>query len=160
MAKNLARQPAKKAATEADVFIIETLDPDDEGSGSFEGQSIMHVLRLHGKSPQYRYVRTRNDFEEALDEFAKSRARYLHLSCLGDPEGMVTTNGEEIDFDELAYLLDLALNGRRLFLSACSMVHQDVTDHLLTKTGCFSVVGPTSDVNFTTAAVFGRLFII
>jgi hypothetical protein len=52
--------------TIADVFIIESLDPDDEGNGRFEGSSISHILRLHGKNPKYRYVRTRDDFQDAV----------------------------------------------------------------------------------------------
>lgn len=46
-------------ATVPDVFIIETLNPDDEGNGRFEGSVISSVLRLHEKKPIYCYVRTR-----------------------------------------------------------------------------------------------------
>ncbi len=37
-------------ATVPDVFIIETLAPDDEGNGRFEGSVISSVLRLHEKN--------------------------------------------------------------------------------------------------------------
>lgn len=50
----------------ADVYIIESLDPDDEGNGRFEGIFLSHVLRLHGKNPLYKYVRTRAEFEKAI----------------------------------------------------------------------------------------------
>ncbi len=140
--------------TRPDVFIIESLDPDDEGNGRFEGGSISHVLRLHGKEPKYRYVRTREKFEDAIKEFAKSNYRYLHISAHADAEGMCTTNQDEIDYDELADLLNPALRGKRLFLSACSMVHEDMAKEIVPKTGCFSVVGPREDIAFTAAAVF------
>ncbi|WP_439890914.1 hypothetical protein ACS7SF_17420 [Ralstonia sp. 25C] len=139
--------------TAADVFIIESLDPDDEGSGRFEGSFLAHILRLHGKNPQYRYVRTRKAFEEAVEQFADSNYRYLHISSHGEPEGLVTTNLEEIDFDELAEMLRPHMNGRRLFLSACSTVHEDLAKALLPASGCYSVVGPTENIYFTDAAI-------
>lgn len=141
-------------ATIADVFIVESLDPDDEGNGRFEGSSIIHLLRLHGKNPIYRYVRTRQHFEDALIEYARSDYRYLHISAHAETEGMITTNQEEIDYDELASLLSPSLSGKRLFLSACSMVHEDMAKELITKTGCVSVVGPREDILFSDAAVF------
>ena len=140
--------------TTADVFIIESLHPDDEGNGRFEGSSISHILRLHGKHPKYRYVRTREDFEDAVREFGASGYRYLHISAHADPEGMCTTNQEEIDYDELADLLAPHLKGKRLFLSACSMVHDDMAKEIIPKTDCYSVVGPKEDIEFSAAAVF------
>ncbi len=137
-----------------DVFIIESLDPDDEGNGRFEGSLVSNFLRLHGKNPKYRYVRTRDEFESALSAFTRSDYRYLHISCHGDTEGMILTNQEEIDFDELAILLKPCLRNRRLFLSACSMIHDDFAREVITKTGCYSVVGPTTDIYFRDAAVF------
>lgn len=140
--------------THPDVFIIESLDPDDEGNGRFEGSVVSHVLRLHGKRPIYTYVRTRDQFERAVDEFAKSNYRYLHISAHAEPEGMCTTNLEEIDFDELAEMLAKCMSGKRLFLSACSMVHEDMAKEIILKTKCTSIVGPRDDIPFTTAAVF------
>jgi hypothetical protein len=137
-----------------DVFIIESLDPDDEGNGRLEGSSISHVLRLHGKDPKYRYVRTRDQFKRTVKEYGKSNYRYLHISAHGDREGLCTTNQEEIDYDELADLLSPHLMGKRLFLSACSMVHEDMAKAIIPKTKCYSVVGPTKDIAFTDAAVF------
>jgi hypothetical protein len=139
--------------TIADVFIIESLDPDDEGNGRLEGAFLAHILRLHGKDPQYRYVRTREAFNDAVREFALSSYRYLHVSTHGDPEGLVTTNQEEIDFDELAKMLEPHMQGRRLFLSACATVHEDLAKALIPSSGCFSIVGPTDDIQFTDAAI-------
>lgn len=140
--------------THPDVFIIESLDPDDEGNGRFEGSVVSHVLRLHGKNPIYSYVRTRHQFERAVAKFGKSNYRYLHISAHAEREGMCTTNQEEIDYDELAEILYPHLKGRRLFLSACSMVHEDMAKEIIPRTQCYSVVGPREDIPFTTAAVF------
>ncbi|MEZ0001626.1 hypothetical protein [Sinorhizobium fredii] len=141
-------------STIPDVFIIESLDPDDEGNGRFEGSIISNMLRLHGKSPMYRYVRTRDAFEQALKEFGASNYRYLHISAHGEAEGMSTTNLEEIDFDELGQLLKPYFRNKRLFLSACSMVHEDLAAHLIPHTDCYSVVGPVDDIHFHKAAIF------
>mgnify|MGYP003381536645 CR=1 FL=1 len=141
------------ATTIPDVYVIESLDPDDEGNGRFEGMVVTQVLRLHGKNPKYQYVRTRDQFERAVKKFGASRYRYLHISAHADAEGMCTTNQEEIDFDEMAETLKPHLKRRRLFLSACSMVHEDAAAALLQGTGCYSVVGPTEDIRFTDAAV-------
>ncbi|REF73451.1 hypothetical protein [Paracoccus versutus] len=140
--------------TKADVFIIESLDPDDEGNGRFEGGVISQILRLHRKQPLYRYVRTIEEFKAAVKEFGKSRYRYLHISAHGDPEGLCTTNQETIDFDELGDMLRPHLKGRRLFLSACSMVHNDMAAYVIPKTECFSIMGPEDDIEFHRAALF------
>lgn len=140
--------------THPDVFIIESLDPDDEGNGRFEGSVVSHVLRLHGKQPIYRYVRTRDQFESAVSEFGQSKYRYLHISAHAESEGMCTTNLDEIDYDELADLLAPHMSGKRLFLSACSMVHDDMAKEIIPKTNCTSIVGPKNDIPFTSAAVF------
>jgi hypothetical protein len=137
-----------------DVFIIESLDPDDEGNGRFEGAIISRILRLHGKNCRYRYVRTRQQFEDAVEEFGNSRYRYLHLSCHGDEESMCTTNLDEIDFEELGEILRPHLAERRVFVSACSMVSRDLARYLIPGSRCNSVIGPAEDVRFTDAAVF------
>ena len=140
--------------TIADVFIVETLDPDDEGNGRLEGSSISHLLRLHGKNPIYRYVRTRQQFKKAIKSFANSNYRYLHISAHADAEGMCTTNREEINYNDLADILVPYLKNRRLFLSACSMVHDKMAKEIIPKTGCYSIVGPKDDIDFAVAAVF------
>lgn len=140
-------------STEPEVFIIESLHPDDEGNGRFEGSIISRILKLHDKSPKYRYVRTRDEFEKAVLQFGKSRYRYLHISAHADPEGMCTTNQDEIDYDELAEILIPHMRNRRLFLSACSMVHEDLAKEIIPNSGCYSVVGPNEDILFTDAAI-------
>ncbi|TCV67567.1 hypothetical protein [Pseudomonas fluorescens] len=136
-----------------DVFIIETLDPDDEGNGRFEGSVISSVLRLHEKNPIYRYVRTRHQFIEAVTEFGKSGYRYLHISAHGNEDGLFTTNQNEIGYTDLAKILEPHLKKRRLFLSACSMIHDKFLSALFSTTKCISVVGPREDIYFSDAAV-------
>lgn len=140
-------------STRPEVFIIETLHPDDEGNGRFEGSIISRILRLHGKTPKYRYVRTRKQFTTAVKQFGRSEYRYLHISAHANSGGMCTTNQDEIDYDEVANIVNPHLDGRRLFLSACSMVHQDLASHIIPYSGCYSVVGPIEDIYFSDAAI-------
>jgi len=140
--------------TKPDVFIIESLHPDDEGNGRFEGSSIAHLLRLHRKQPKYVYVRTRKQFERAIKTFRRSGYRYLHISAHADKDGLCTTNQDEIDYDDLAKLLTPALKDKRLFLSACSMVHEKMAKSIILKSDCVSIVGPREDIRFSVAAVF------
>jgi len=133
-----------KVSTKPEVFVIESLDPDDEGNGRFEGAIISRMLRLHGKICEYRYVRTRKELKRAVTQFGKSRYRYLHISCHADTTGMCTTNQDDIDFDELGKILNPHLTGRRLFVSACEMVHIDLARAIIPESGCFSVIGPTN----------------
>ena len=139
--------------TKPEVFIIESLDPDDEGNGRFEGSIISRILRLHGKEPKYRYVRTREDFQKAVSQFAESQYRYLHISAHANQEGMCTTNQDQIDYADLAEIINRHLNGRRLLLSACSMVHENLAKEIIPNSGCYSVVGPIEDIYFSDAAI-------
>lgn len=141
------------ATTIPDVYIIETLSPDDEGNGRFEGAFLSHVLRLHDKNPKYTYVRTLPDFKQAVRAFSESSYRYLHLSCHGDAKGLCTTNLDDIDYGHLAEMLIPHMKGKRLFISACKMVHEDLAAALIPRSGCFSVVGPTENIAFTDSAV-------
>ena len=136
-----------------EVFIIESLNPDDEGNGRFEGSVISQMLRLHEKSPKYRYVRTPAEFKIAIKQFAKSNYRYLHISAHGDADGMCTTNNEDIDYDELAKIVNPHLRNKRHFLSACSMVHEHLARSIIPISGCYSVIGPNDDIAFTDAAI-------
>ena len=143
--------------TVADVFVIESLDPDDEGNGRLEGSSISHLLRLHGKNPKYRYVRTKKDFVRAIKEFGASNYRYLHISAHGDENGLCTTNLDDLSYIELGALLKGHLRGRRLFISACSVVHFKMALPPITLAKAFSVVGPEEDIEFHDAVVMWNL---
>lgn len=140
--------------TKPDVFIIESLDPDDEGNGRFEGGTISNILRLHGKEPKYRYVRSRKEFKGAIKEFGNSGYRYLHISAHGDFQGLCTTNLDSIDYIKLANLLKPHFKNKRLFISACSMVHQNMANSIIQATECYSVIGPADDIEFHKASIF------
>ena len=144
-------------ATKPKVFIIESLHPDDEGNDKLEGKNIAHLLKLHGKRPKYKYVRTKKEFEKAIKQFGKSNYRYLHISAHGDKDGLCTTNQDEISNLDLSKLLKPHLEGKRLFISACSMVNKNMAKEMILRTKCRSVVGPKKDIYFSDAVVCWQL---
>jgi hypothetical protein len=139
--------------TKPEVFIIESLDPDDEGNGRFEGSMISHILNLHGKKCKYRYVRTKKQFITAIKEFGESKYRYLHISCHADERSMCTTNQDEIKFSELGLILRPYMAKRRLFVSACKMVNENLVKEVIPHSNCNSVIGPNEKVEFSDAAI-------
>ncbi|MGB3898077.1 MAG: hypothetical protein WA973_05925 [Mesorhizobium sp.] len=141
-------------ATIPDIFIIESLGPDDEGNGRLEGPIIVHIAKLHGKRPTYHYVRNRKDFAKAIRAFTKSNYRYLHISAHADREGIATTNLEEISNAALAEMLGRNVAGRRIFFSACSIIHEEMARAIIPPTQLYSVIGPREDIGFAQAAVF------
>jgi len=140
-------------STKPEVFIIESLNPGDEGNGRFEGVLLSQILRLHKKEPKYRYVRTRKQFSKAIKEFGKSNYRYLHISAHGNRDGLCTTNLDDIDYSELADLLAAHMDNRRLFISSCKMVHKSMAAAIIVKSGCLSVIGPTKKIKFSESAL-------
>jgi len=136
-----------------EVFIVESLRFADEEAGRLEGRMLSHMLNLHKKRSKYYYIRTKKELIAVLNLFKKSEYRYLHLSCHGDETGMATTL-DEIDFDELGKIMIPYLKDKRLFVSACEMVNDNLANAIIPKSGCLSVIGPNTNIGFSDAAIF------
>ncbi len=146
------------SSTTPKVFIIESLDFDDEENQRYEGRILSQILQLSSEIESvYFYIRTRRELERIVTKFAKSRFRYLHLSCHGNPSSMATTL-DEVPLHELGAILAPGLHKRRLFLSACQMASPALAQGLLPSSGCYSVIGPASDVDFGDAALLWASF--
>lgn len=140
--------------TKAEVFIVESLDFEDEAKRHFEGQVISEILRLGGKSCKYFYIRTKKEFREIIRQFSESRYRYLHLSCHGEEGGKALhTTLDRLDFASLAEIIKPHLSGRRLFLSSCSTTNRNIAKVLMKDSGCISILGPAQDIYFSDAAI-------
>ena len=140
-----------------DVFIIESLTFENEQDQRFEGRILAEILRLSGKNPIYYYVRTKRELRAVLDKFGESEYRYLHLSCHGNDESIATTLDDEIGFEELGEMLNPYLDRRRLFISSCDVVNNQLADVVM-ESGCLSIIGPSEDVFFAEATVFWASF--
>jgi len=63
--------------TKPEVFIIESLNLQDENDHLQEGDLISRMLHLVGKAgTQYYYIRTERELEEIVDLFDESDCRY------------------------------------------------------------------------------------
>ncbi len=147
-----------KRSTSTGVYIIETLAISDEDAVTSEGSMIYQILSLAHVDCMYKYVRTIHEFKYFLEEFRKSRYRYLHISCHGSADRIATTL-EEIPFDELTKILKPCyLDNRRLFLSACLAANEHLARLILNETQCYSVVGHGEEVRMDAAAIFWSSF--
>lgn len=139
------------------VFIIETLSEENEKDRRSDGVVLSDILRLSDRNSEYLYIRTVRELEWAVKQFVDSEFRYLHLSCHGSEDEMITTL-ETLSFDELGKILNPALKNRRLFLSACSMTNKKLAAAIIPKSGCFSVIGPRAPIDFADAALLWSSF--
>lgn len=146
----------KKPATIPQVFIIESLDVEDE-TDHREGEVLKRTLALAGKKPIYRYIRTRRELEKFADEFSKSRYRYLHFSCHGN-EDEVCLTFDRIPVNEFGRILGPRLRRKRLFMSACSVTTENLARAIFNNGGCISVLGPRTTINMDASAVIWPSF--
>jgi hypothetical protein len=139
------------------LFIIESLERSDEESGR-EGVIMQQILKLSGSLPvKYIYIRTKPELSMALDEFKRSKFRYLHLSCHGSRNTIELTL-DSIPFRDLTSIIAPYLRGRRLFFSACSVVNRLLADSLMPRTRCYSIIGPCRDISFGDALLMWATF--
>lgn len=71
---------------------------------------------------------------------------------------MCTTNLDELQFSELGQIFKPCLKKRRLFISACAMVNENLAKNIIPATGCYSVIGPNEPIGFSDAAIFWSAF--
>ncbi|WP_105632199.1 hypothetical protein, partial [Cronobacter dublinensis] len=119
-----------------------------------EGIVLANILRMDNKSPEYRYVRNKKQLDVALDDFEKYNYRYLHISAHGNKEELALTDDTRISFPELATILKPYSYHRRIFISACCMVNEQLATALFSKCEFYSVIGPVDEVSFSEAALF------
>jgi hypothetical protein len=143
--------------SQPEIFIIESLEFEDERANSYEGRIISQILALSGKNCEYCYIRTKRELKELLQQFASSHYRYLHLSCHGNSNSLFTTL-DPVPFSELGPLIKPHLRKRRLFVSACSATNRALADAIMPDSGCYSILGPDQKIYFGDAAVLWASF--
>ena len=139
------------------VFIIESLEFEDEENKHFEGEIISQILNLSGIAHKYYYVRTKSEFEYLLEEFVDLNYRYLHISCHGDKNSISTTL-DDINFKDLSIMLGDKLDRKRLFLSSCLSTNENLAKSILSISDCFSIIGPNKKIYMDDAAIFWASF--
>lgn len=139
------------------VFIIESMDLSDETKGNYEGQVISDILSLMKIEHQYYYIRTRQELGHFLEEFKKSKYRYLHLSCHGSSNAIHLTL-DDINFEDLGFLLQDKLDKKRLFISSCSSTNKSLAKQIFPVSDCNSIIGPYKEIDIDAAAIFWAAF--
>ncbi len=139
------------------VFIIESMDTNNENNGKLDGQTLKQILDLCDIPNIYYYIRTKLELEKVIEEFENSSYLFLHLSCHANKNGINLTY-ESLDFDELDLTLGHFLHHRRLFLSACEVAVFELAEHFIPKYHCFSVIGTPDTIEYDKAAIFWSSF--
>lgn len=147
----------KVLVTKPSVFIIESNEWKDEEENRREGFILSEMLSLSQKPSEYRYIRTIKELTSVLEQFKKSRFRYLHIACHGYSEGFALTL-DDIPFKEFVNIVSPYLDHRRLFISACSCVNKSLSIPILRDTNCYSVIGPDRDILFSDSAIIWAAF--
>jgi hypothetical protein len=146
--------------TVAEVFIIESLTLKDEERERREGAVLASVLKMCGKKPLYYYIRTRSELEHLAKRFTRSRYRYLHISCHGSDMALETTL-DSVDYQDFAKIFEGRLDGRRLFVSACSAGNEIFADLVYAKNAkLISLAAPALDIYFDHAVAFWSAFYV
>ncbi|MDI1336122.1 MAG: hypothetical protein PSU94_08075 [Lacunisphaera sp.] len=149
--------PSSKTVPE--VFIVESVDEDDEEANRYDGRRLYETLCLHpGRLPRYYYIRTKQELREMARLFVQSNYRWLHFSCHGNRREF-GLRLDPLSFPEFARIFDGRLNDRRLFVSACKVGVEGLADAVFTRNpDCYSIVAPSHGPRFTESAVFWTAF--
>ena len=140
--------------TKPQLFIIESLDLEDEKKNLKEGHIISNMLHLAGKrKTKYCYIRTSRELWKMIKIFGKSRHRYLHISCHANKSEFYTTF-DAVRYAKLGKMLRPHLRGRRVFVSACKMANRTLAKELFRGSGLLSLTGPQRDIYMDDAAAF------
>jgi len=146
-----------KDLPEFGVFIIESMEIIDENNGQLDGMVLKSILDICHIPNTYYYIRTKQEFENLINEFENSNYGFLHLSCHGSAEGIKTTY-DNITFEELELLIGDRIYQRRLFLSACNIAQFELAKHFIPKYHCYSIIGSPDRIYCDKAAVFWSTF--
>lgn len=140
----------------AEVFIIESLSFENERNQR-DGYLLYQSLKMYNKKPKYYYIRTKKEFLKVMNFFQQSKYRYLHLSCHGST-AEVSLTLDSIAFKEFGIIISPFLDNRRLFVSSCELVNRSFAKQIFPVSRCYSIVGPSQKINFTTANISWMTF--
>ena len=135
------------------VFIIESMNLDDELNGDLDGYALKSMLDICHIPNQYFYIRTKKELIKIIEVFRDSDFGFLHLACHANEEKIATTY-DHISFDELDQILGQYLYHRRLFISACKAARLELAQHFIPKYHCYSVIGSPDEIFCDKAAIF------
>lgn len=143
-----------------EVFILESLNRDDEVERRYEGRLLSEMLILAGKKPKYFYFQSKQELPHLMALFRLSRYRYLHFSAHADNSSVDTTE-DSMTYEEFADFTKGCLKTRRLFMSACEAGNRQFVEAVAKKNkGIHSIIAPCSTIDFDHAAAIWSAFYV
>ena len=139
------------------VFIIESMDWENERNGKLSGFALKTILDLSDIPNEYYYIRTKKELTKVMKEFKKTDFFFLHLACHGNDEGLEFTI-DYLSFETLGKIMGPYLKYRRLFLSACNAACPAFAEQFIPRYHCYSVIGPADVIDYDKAAIFWSSF--
>lgn len=139
------------------IFIIESMDFDNEQNKKLPGKTLKEILELCDIPNEYFYIRTKEELENIIEKFAESELGFLHIVCHGNEKALGLTFGT-IDFEELELILGPHLYHRRLFISACEAANFELAQRFIPKYHCYSLIGSPDCIDYDKAAIFWSSF--
>ena len=144
-----------KSMTSTDVFIIESLPAMDINEGRLDGKILYSQLKLMGRNPWYRYVISLSDLGKALNDFKKSKCRFLHFSLHGSKTEVRLAGGHSLGYAEFASLLKGYMALKRITFSACELGNKTFCESIFRENrGLHSVVAPILKLPFSQGSAF------
>lgn len=149
---------AAKAVAIHRVLIVESTRADEIYRNKREGILLGDLLRLLGIRSTYRVCVDRKHLQRALTESSRGTYDAVHISCHGDDSGLRLTDGEDIDWDDLAEMCEHNLKRKLLVLSACESGAQALA-RAFASTGCGPgiIVGTEDEIDWYDAAIAWQL---
>ncbi len=148
---------SKHRNTVASVFILESVELEDEKNNLSEGEVLSKILHLSGIESKYYYIRTKKELLKLLHVFEESDYRYLHIASHGNSSVMSTTF-DDIKIYKLGEILAPYINKRRVFVSACEMTNKNLADSIFSESRPYSLMGPAEDILLSDSAIFWASF--
>ena len=143
--------------TRPEVFIIESLTWDNERKEFYEGQVLSKILNMNSIKTNYYYIRTEKELIEVMKFFGRSNNRYLHISCHGNKD-IIGTTLDDLSFHEFGNIECPYLNNKRIFISACYAMNDNLADVIFDKSVCLSATGSMEEIYFADAAMVWASF--
>lgn len=135
------------------IFIAESVGAADFYTGRTDGRAAQEVIKLHQTRCEYRVVLDRTRLRQAVRDAAEGDFDVFHLSCHGDEDGVRLSDGTDLDWGELAKVLQpLADDKKLLVMASCSGGYAGLTKALKSSKAVFGYVfGSTAEtgVSFT-----------
>ena len=123
------------------VFIAEAVSVRDFYVGRVDGFAANEVLKIQAIETRYRMVLTKALLAAAAREAGFWRSNIFHLSCHGDDNGIVTSDGVRTDWLEFAAMVHrIAVPGRSLVISCCSGGYVGLSKALQKTGGTFDYI--------------------